>query len=139
MTEIFFIRDTAGRITSFSAKGHSGFAPKGDDIVCAAVSALLQAAVFSLSIICVPAPQYSISSANLSCCLPTDPQFYSEETEQEIQTILKHTLIALMNITLSHPSNLTLHLNDPLHWQELLTAENSDQVLRTFMHASVNQ
>ena len=45
MVRIEVYTDTAGRIHGFAAKGHSGFAPHGQDIVCAAVSVLLQTAV----------------------------------------------------------------------------------------------
>ena len=36
-------------LTGIEARGHSGFAEKGNDVVCAAVSALMQALVFGLS------------------------------------------------------------------------------------------
>ena len=37
-----------GRIVGFSAKGHTGYADSGEDIVCAAVSALTQTAYLGL-------------------------------------------------------------------------------------------
>ena len=36
-------------LTGIEARGHSGFAEKGNDIVCAAVSALMQSLMFGLS------------------------------------------------------------------------------------------
>ena len=36
-------------LTGIEARGHSGFADKGNDIVCAAVSTLMQALMFGLS------------------------------------------------------------------------------------------
>ncbi len=36
-------------LTGIEARGHSGFAEKGNDVVCAAVSALMQALIFGLS------------------------------------------------------------------------------------------
>ena len=36
-------------LTGIEARGHSGFAEKGNDIVCAAVSTLMQALIFGLS------------------------------------------------------------------------------------------
>ena len=36
-------------ISGFRVEGHSGYAPEGEDIVCAAVSAIAQAAVLGLS------------------------------------------------------------------------------------------
>ena len=37
-----------GRITGFKAKGHTGYAEQGSDIVCAAVSAVTQTACLGL-------------------------------------------------------------------------------------------
>ncbi len=48
MIRIAVIRDREGRITGFSIKGHAGQAPEGNDIVCAAVSAVAYAAVGAL-------------------------------------------------------------------------------------------
>lgn len=37
-----------GRIVAVEAKGHTGYAPSGRDIVCAAVSAIIQTALLAL-------------------------------------------------------------------------------------------
>ncbi|MFA7636930.1 MAG: ribosomal-processing cysteine protease Prp [Monoglobales bacterium] len=42
MTTVKFALDEKDNITEFSAKGHSGYAEEGSDIVCAAVSACIQ-------------------------------------------------------------------------------------------------
>lgn len=42
-------RDTHDRICRLSARGHSGFAEEGSDIVCAAVSTLMQSLHVGLS------------------------------------------------------------------------------------------
>ncbi|HEY8391919.1 MAG TPA: ribosomal-processing cysteine protease Prp [Capillibacterium sp.] len=47
MTSVKFFR-AAGRFVGFEAKGHTGYAPSGQDIVCAGVSTLLQTAVLGL-------------------------------------------------------------------------------------------
>lgn len=44
MLEVIFFRDERDRPAGFSARGHTDFAEHGQDIVCAAVSAILQAA-----------------------------------------------------------------------------------------------
>lgn len=48
MVEVRIGRDRDGKIIRFSGSGHSGYAKKGEDVVCAAVSALLQTAVVGL-------------------------------------------------------------------------------------------
>jgi uncharacterized protein len=49
MLEVAFQRDRLGRFEGFSARGHADFADHGEDIVCAAVSAILQAAALGLA------------------------------------------------------------------------------------------
>lgn len=48
MLEIVFYRDGADRFAGFAARGHANFDEYGQDIVCAAVSAVLQAARLGL-------------------------------------------------------------------------------------------
>ena len=43
MLEVVFYRDSQDRLSSVFARGHADFAQHGEDIVCAAVSAILQA------------------------------------------------------------------------------------------------
>ncbi|NLW59675.1 MAG: ribosomal-processing cysteine protease Prp [Firmicutes bacterium] len=47
MTFVQFLR-VGKRFIGFEAKGHTGFAPAGQDIVCAGVSTLVQTAVLGL-------------------------------------------------------------------------------------------
>lgn len=49
MVEIQFREDSRGRLSSFCAKGHAGWDDDGRDVVCAAVSALLQSAWYGLT------------------------------------------------------------------------------------------
>lgn len=49
MLEVRFGRDREGRLASIDATGHAGWAEEGSDVVCAAVSALLQAAWLGLT------------------------------------------------------------------------------------------
>lgn len=49
MTRVSLERDGAGRLVSCKAEGHARFAPRGHDVVCAAVTILLRAAMRSLS------------------------------------------------------------------------------------------
>ena len=42
MTKVTFYQNQEGQFSGFTAEGHSGYARAGEDIVCAAVSALTQ-------------------------------------------------------------------------------------------------
>ena len=48
MTEVKFYSDGGG-LRGIEGRGHSGFAERGSDVVCAAVSSLLQALLLGLS------------------------------------------------------------------------------------------
>lgn len=48
MLDVTFYEDGRKRLSSFAATGHAAFAEYGEDIVCAAVSAILQAARLGL-------------------------------------------------------------------------------------------
>jgi uncharacterized protein len=48
MVEVVFYRDSRNRLSSIFAHGHAEFAEESDDVVCAAVSAILQAARLGL-------------------------------------------------------------------------------------------
>ena len=47
MTTVRFL-EAGGRLYGFTARGHAGYAPSGEDIVCAAVSVLTQTALLGL-------------------------------------------------------------------------------------------
>ena len=49
MLEVTFYRDDRDRVSGFLARGHADYEEHGKDIVCAAVSAVLQAARLGLS------------------------------------------------------------------------------------------
>ncbi len=48
MTKVTFYQNSSGQITGFTASGHSGYGEAGQDIVCAAVSALILNTVNSI-------------------------------------------------------------------------------------------
>ena len=48
MVEVTFYRDTEDRLSSVFARGHADFAIQAEDMVCAAVSAILQSLQYGL-------------------------------------------------------------------------------------------
>ena len=118
---------------SFTATGHSGFAAKGEDIVCAAVSAVLQAAVFSLQLICKPEPTVCISDGNLSCILPERYILATASSSSQDRVIMWHSLLAIMNIALANPRYVKLEVNGSCEWQDLFNSNNTGDKLRTWI------
>ncbi len=48
MLKVRFVRDPGNKIKGFYLSGHADYGPKGQDIVCAGVSALAQGALLGL-------------------------------------------------------------------------------------------
>ncbi|NLC53040.1 MAG: ribosomal-processing cysteine protease Prp [Firmicutes bacterium] len=77
MTSVEFLR-AGERFIGFKAKGHTGFAPAGQDIVCAGVSTLVQTAVLGLQELVGLDPQIQQQQKQgvLNCRIPAvvDPK-----------------------------------------------------------------
>lgn len=52
MIKVKIFRDKNKNIVGYTVKGHAGYAEPGNDIVCAAISALTQTALISLNEVC---------------------------------------------------------------------------------------
>jgi len=56
MIRATFLESKSGELQGFIVEGHAGYAPAGEDIVCAGVSALVQTAVAGLKHFLTDAP-----------------------------------------------------------------------------------
>ena len=79
----------------FTAKGHTGYAEAGEDIVCAAVSALTQSAYLGLSELTNARVECSQSDGNLRVELLPET---SDEDREKAQLILGSMLLGLRAI-----------------------------------------
>lgn len=98
-------RTTANGITAFWAEGHSGFAAAGEDVVCAAISALTQAAVLGLCEVASIAVSVVVNDGFLHCELPgtlTDEQWH--DSQVILQTLRK----SLVAVAIEHEGFLTI-------------------------------
>lgn len=73
-------------IVGFAAAGHTGFARRGEDIVCAAVSVLTQTAVIGLQEVLGIQADVQIKDGFLKCVLP---QRLPDPERQQSQLILR--------------------------------------------------
>ncbi|MCG0277588.1 MAG: ribosomal-processing cysteine protease Prp [Thermanaeromonas sp.] len=64
--------DREGSVVGFEISGHAGYAPRGRDIVCAAVSALAQATVLGLEEFLSRKPAVEMRKGRLRCQLAPD-------------------------------------------------------------------
>jgi uncharacterized protein YsxB (DUF464 family) len=72
MITVTLYRTPAGFIRRFTAKGHSGYAEQGADIICAAVSAIAQTVIGSLEDLAFLKPDYILADGHIECTVP-DP------------------------------------------------------------------
>jgi len=81
-------------VSSFTMVGHAGAAPYGEDIVCAAVSAIVYTALGSLEELC-GIKNYSIDEGFVEWHMPDN---VSEEKRNIADVILKTMIIGLKQI-----------------------------------------
>ncbi len=89
-----------GRISGFSVSGHSGYAEAGQDIVCAAVSAVVGMAEATINDVCGAKAKVRVKEedARISLTLPT-----SCDEEESVQAVLAGLLLYLCNLRDEYP------------------------------------
>ena len=94
----FFTEDD--RITGFSVSGHSGYAEAGQDIVCAAVSAVVTMAEATINDVCGAKAKVRVKEedARITLTLPA-----SCDEEESIQAVLAGMLLTLASLRDDYP------------------------------------
>ena len=95
--EFFMEQD---RITGFSISGHSGYAEAGQDIVCAAISAVVTMAEATINDICGAKAKVRVKDADtrITLTLPT-----SCDEEETVQAVLAGMMLTLCNMRDDYP------------------------------------
>ena len=94
MTRCEFFTD-GDRITGFSVSGHSGYAEKGEDIVCAAITALVTMAEATINDVCGAKAKVRVKEedARITLTLPT-----SCDEEETVQAVLSGMMLTLISL-----------------------------------------
>ena len=94
----FFTEDD--RITGFSISGHSGYAEAGQDIVCAAISAVVTMAEATITDVCGAKAKVRVKEedARITLTLPT-----SCDEEESVQAVLAGMLLTLCSMRDDYP------------------------------------
>ena len=89
-----------GRIAGFSVSGHSGYAEAGQDIVCAAVSAVVGMAEATINDVCGAKAKVRVKEedARVTLTLPA-----SCDEEESVQAVLAGLLLYLCNLRDEYP------------------------------------
>ena len=88
------------RITGFSVSGHSGYAEAGQDIVCAAVSAVVGMAEATINDVCGAKAKVRVKEEDARVTL-TLPAVCDEE--ESVQAVLAGLLLYLCNLRDEYP------------------------------------
>ena len=94
----FFTEDD--RITGFTVSGHSGYAEAGQDIVCAAISAVVTMAEATINEVCGAKAKVRVKEedARITLTLPA-----SCDEEETVQAVLAGMMLTLLSIQEDHP------------------------------------
>ena len=89
----FFTQDD--RITGFSVSGHSGYAEAGQDIVCAAISAVVTMAEATINDVCGAKAKVRVKEedARITLTLPS-----SCDEEEAVQAVLSGMMLTLISL-----------------------------------------
>ena len=89
-----------GRITGFSVSGHSGYAEAGQDIICAAISAVVTMAEATINDVCGAKAKVRVKEedARVTLTLPV-----SCDEEDTVQSVLAGMMLTLMQMRDDYP------------------------------------
>ena len=101
MLEVKFRRDSRQRLSSVFASGHTGFADHGEDIVCAAASAILQGAWLGLTDYAKISVDAEKAEGHLALSWPEE-----ERDNPALCAIIGSAEIAINHIALQYPRHV---------------------------------
>ena len=89
-----------GRITGFTVSGHSGYAESGQDIICAAISAVVAMAEATINDVCGAKAKVRVKEedARITLTLPA-----ACDEEESVQAVLAGMLLYLCNLRDEYP------------------------------------
>ena len=101
------IRHQGGKIVGFSAKGHTGYAEEGEDIVCAAVTSAVRLAECAVNdVLGLEAPvKVRQKDASITLKLPAQLGPANEDTCQVLLTAL---MVHLVQLAEEYPDHITV-------------------------------
>jgi len=91
------------RIKGFSVSGHSGYSEAGQDIVCAAISAVVTMAEATINDVCGGKAKVRVKEedARVTLTLPT-----SCDEEESIQAVLSGMMLTLISLREDYPDHI---------------------------------
>ena len=106
MTTVTF-HSEGSRVTGLEVRGHSGYAPEGEDIVCAAVTSAVRLVECAVNdVLGLEAPvKVREKDASISLKLPNG---LGQTNESTCQTLLVALMVHLVQLAEEYPDNITV-------------------------------
>ena len=108
---VAFFRRPDGTLTGYRAQGHTGYAPAGQDIVCAAVSALTLSTLNGLRSVLKAPVMFDIDDQAATLQAELTPEATGEQVKQA-QLLLVTLLEGLQAIERSYPRNVRIFFEE---------------------------
>ena len=112
MTNVKVLYDLTGKIKGFDTNGHSGYAEHGKDIVCAAVSVLMQTAVQSIEYVADVANVIYETKGPGSMKVVLPDNLLPGTRWSKAKIILESILIGFEGIEATYPEYVQIEHND---------------------------
>ena len=95
------------RIVSFQVEGHSGLAPQGEDILCAAVTSAVRLTECAVNDVLGLEAAVKVSEKDASISLKL-PRNLEGEADQVCQTLLASLMVYFVQLQEEYPENITV-------------------------------
>ena len=106
MTTVTFYSE-GSRVTGFEVKGHSGYAPEGEDIVCAAVTSAVRLVECAVNDVLGLEASVKVKEPDASISLKL-PSGLGQTNESTCQTLLVALMVHFVQLAEEYPDNITV-------------------------------
>ena len=106
MTTVTF-HSEGSRITGFEMQGHSGYAPRGEDIVCAALTSAVRLTECAVNDVLGLEASVKVRDKDASISLKL-PKALDADSESVCQTLLAALLVHCVQLVEEYPENITV-------------------------------
>lgn len=106
MTTVTFYSE-GSRLTGLEMKGHSGYAPQGEDIVCAALTSAIRLTECAVNDVLGLEAAVKVRDRDTSISLKL-PKALDSDSESVCQTLLAALLVHCVQLAEEYPENITV-------------------------------
>ena len=106
MTTVTFYSE-GSRVTGFEVKGHSGYAPEGEDIVCAAITSAVRLTECAVNDVLGLGASVKVREKDASITLKL-PNGLGQTNESTCQTLLAALMVHFVQLAEEYPDHISV-------------------------------